>query len=224
MEEIISLILIALTMLTTFCLYKILDKRGLYFSMIIMNLISFVLTFKISTILKLNVNLGIIPLLATFAIMYLFIIKYGYKEVKNLIIISLYANVITSLLLITMNYFIPAITETISINMQGAFEYNFKILITYPIFLCLSQYITVKLFKLIKSIQDNNYICIMLTYIITALLYTVVMYILSYLKTIDIEASIFVGISTYIVGLAIMIINSIFVNYLTSKKVQKWEI
>lgn len=221
MEEIISLILIALTMLTTFCLYKILDKRGLYFSMIIMNLISFVLTFKISTILKLNVNLGIIPLLATFTIMYLFIIKYGYKEVKNLIIISLHANAITSLLLITMNYFIPAITETISINMQGAFEYNFKILITYPIFLCLSQYITVKLFKLIKSIQDNNYICIMLTYIITALLYTVVMYILSYLKTIDIEASIFVGISTYIVGLAIMIINSIFVNYLTSKKVQK---
>lgn len=119
-----------------------------------------------------------------------------------------------------MNYFIPAITETISINMKGVFEYNYKILIAYPIIIAISEYITTKLFELIKNLQNNNILCIMLTYIITGIIYTVILYILSYLKTINISNSIFIGISSYIISLPIMLINSIFINYLTSKKVK----
>lgn len=221
MEEIIFLVLILLTILTTFCLYKILDKRGLYFSLIILNLLSFVLSFKITTFFKLNVNLGIVPLIGALAVIYIFIIKYGYKEIKNIIAITLYSNITTSLLLITMNYFLPAITETISINMQGVFEYNYKILITYPLIIAISQYITIKLFKIIKDLQSNLYLDIILTYIITALIYTIVISILSYIKIIDILSSIYVGLSTYIIGLIIMLINSVFINYFTNRKVTK---
>lgn len=224
MEEIIFLVLILLTILTTFCLYKILDKRGLYFSLIILNLLSFVLSFKITTFFKLNVNLGIVPLIGALAVIYIFIIKYDYKEIKNIIAITLYSNITTSLLLITMNYFLPAITETISINMQGVFEYNYKILITYPLIIAISQYITIKLFKIIKDLQSNLYLDIILTYIITALIYTIVISILSYIKIIDILSSIYVGLSTYIIGLIIMLINSVFINYFTNRKVTKWEI
>lgn len=220
MEEISLLIMILLMLMTLFCLHKILDKRGLYFSLVIMNLLSLVLTFKISYIFKLNINLGLIPMLASFSIIFIFLIKYGDKEVKNLILISLYSNIITSIFLIIMNYFIPAITETISINMKGVFEYNYKILIAYPIIIAISQYTTIKLFKLIKILQDNNILCIMLTYIITGIIYTVILYMLSYLKTINISNSIFIGISSYILGLPIMLINSIFINYLVSKKVK----
>lgn len=221
MEEIIFLVLILLTILTTFCLYKILDKRGLYFSLIILNLLSFVLSFKITTFFKLNVNLGIVPLIGALAVIYIFIIKYDYKEIKNIIAITLYSNITTSLLLITMNYFLPAITETISINMQGVFEYNYKILITYPLIIAISQYITIKLFKIIKDLQSNLYLDIILTYIITALIYTIVISILSYIKIIDILSSIYVGLSTYIIGLIIMLINSVFINYFTNRKVTK---
>lgn len=221
MEEIILLIMIFLMLMTLFCLYKILDKRGLYFSLVIMNILSLVLTFKISYIFKLNTNLGLIPLLASFTVIFLFLIKYGHKEVKNLIKISLYTNIITGLFLIIMNYYIPAITETISINMKGVFEYNYKILIAYPIIIALSQYLTIKLFKLIQNLQNNNILCIMLTYIITGIIYTVILYIFSYIKIIDISTSIFIGISSYILGLPIMLINSLFINYLVSKKVIK---
>ena len=131
MSEIIFLILIFLTILTTFSIYKMLDKRGYYFSLVIMNLLGLVLSFKVATISKINVNLNIIPIIAVFTIIYIFITKYGYKESKNLILISLYSNISTSLLIATMNYFVPAITETISINMQGTFAYNYKILIAY---------------------------------------------------------------------------------------------
>lgn len=219
MEEIITIVLILLTMLVTFCLFKMLDKRGLYFSLVIMNLLGLVLSFKISQILTINMNIGIIPMIATLSIIYIFIIKYGYKETKNLLLVSLYSNIAMSVLLIIMNYFIPAITETVSINMQGTFEYNYKILIVYPLIMLLGQYTVTKLYKLISSIQRNTSICITLTYIITGLIYTIVFYLLAYINILEISYSIFLGISTYIIGIPITLINLLLINYSTKKKV-----
>jgi len=221
MEEIILLILLFLTMLTIFCLYKMLDKRGLYFALVIMNLITFVLTFKITYVFKMNINIGIVPLIATFSILYIFISKYGYKENKNLILISLLSNIIASLLLVIMNYFIPAITETISINMKGTFEHNYKILIAYPIIMAISQFLVIKLYKLVQDIQNNTILCVTLTYIITGLLYTVVFYLLAYINILEIKYSLFLGISTYILGLPLTLINISLINYLSKKKVIK---
>lgn len=224
MEEIILLILVALTILTIFCLYKMLNKRGLYFTLVMLNLITFVLTFKITNIFKMNVNVGIIPFIATLSVIYIFVTKYGYKENKNLLKISMYSNITASILLAIMNYFIPAIEETISINMQGTFEHNYKILIIYPFIMLLSQFTTIKLYELVGKIQNNLSISIILTYIITGLLYTVIFYSLSYIKIMDLKYSIFLGVSTYILGLAITIIHIMFINHLVSKKVIKWEI
>lgn len=224
MSEIILIVLIILTMTITYCLYQLLDKRGLYFSLVIMNLVAFVLSFKITYLFKININIGLVPLIASLSIIYILITKYGYKETKNLILISLYSNITAGIMLIIMNYFLPAITETISINMQGTFEYNYKILIAYPIIITLSQYTVIKLYKLITSLNSNTSICVMLTYIITGLLYTIVFYILSYIGTINISNSLFIGISSYIIGIPITIINLLLINYITNKKVIKWEI
>ena len=224
MEEIITIVLILLTMLITFCLFKMLDKRGLYFSLAMMNLLGLVLSFKISQILTINMNIGIIPIIAALSIIYIFITKYGYKETKNLLLVSLYSNIAMSVLLIIMNYFIPAITETVSINMQGTFEYNYKILIVYPLIMLLGQYTVTKLYKLISSLQKNTSICITLTYIITGLIYTIVFYLLAYINILEISYSIFLGISTYIIGIPITLINLLLINYSTKKKVLEWEI
>ena len=221
MEEIIALILVMLTLLTIFCLYKMLDKRGLYFSLIMIDLIAFVLSFKISYIFKMNINIGIIPLISSFTILYIFLKKYNIKETKNLLIITLSSNIIAALLLAIMNFFIPAITETISINMKGTFEYNYKILILYPIIVLLSQLAASKLYTLLNQIQNNISISIALTYIITGLIYTVVLYAISYINILEIKYSLFLGISTYIFGLAITIINIIFINFLNNRKVIK---
>ena len=221
MEEIIVIILILLTQLAIFCLYKIFDKRGLYFSLVIFNLIAFVLTFKITYVFKMNINIGIIPLISTFTILYIFLSKYNIKETNNLLKITLYSNMTTALLLIVMNYFIPAIEETISINMQGTFERNYKILIVYPIITYLSQLTSIKLYGLLQQIQDNISISMILTYIITCILYTIVMYILSYIKILQIPESLFLGVSTYILGIVITLINVLFINILDKKKVIK---
>ena len=221
MEEIITIILVLLTLLIIFCLYKMLDKRGLYFGLVMLNLVSFVLSFKISYIFKMNINVGIIPLISTFTIIYIFLTKYNVKETKNLLLITLCSNVTVALLLALMNYFIPAITETISINMLGTFKYNYKILISYPVIVLISQLATIKLFELLRQLQDNISVSIILTYIITGLLYTVLSYVLAYINILEMRYTLFLGISTYILGIAITIINIIFVNIINKKKVIK---
>lgn len=222
MGEIILIIFTLLTMLTTFCLFKMLSKRGLYFALVIFNILGLIFSFKIADIFKMNTNLSIIPIIASLTILYIFLTKYGYKENKNLIKLSLYTNIGSSILLAIMNFYIPAITETISINMEGTFEYNYKILIIYPLIVLISQYIVVNLYKLTNEIQNNINISVILNYIITALIYTVLYSVLIYINTIELKASLFVGISTYIIGLPVIIINLIFINYITDKLVKKW--
>jgi len=171
-----------------------------------------------------NINLSIFPIIASLSVIYIFITKYGYKEIKNLLCITLYSNISIALLLAIMNEFIPAITETISINMEGTFGYNYKILISYPIIILLSQYITIKLYKLIMTLQNNILISIVLTYIITGLIYTVLFYILSYINILELRYSLFLGISSYILGIPITILNLPLIKYLSKKKVISWTI
>ena len=223
MNELLFTIIILLTLLTIFCLSKLYGKQGLIFALIVLDIISFLLSFKIIEVFRLNINLGIVPYIGTLSIIYIYLIKYGPKEIKKNEMICLYTNIMLALLLVIMNYMIPSITETVSINIQGTFEYNYKILIIFPTMMFLSQYIITKLYNFVSQIQSNIPICIILTYIITALVYIIIFYILCYIKVLSISDSLYIGLSTYIVGLIITIINIVFISYIVnSKKVLKW--
>ena len=115
-----------------------------------------------------------------------------------------------------------ATETTISINIQGTFEHNYKILILFPIMMFLSQYLIAKLYYFVSQIQSNIPICIILTYIITALIYIIIFYIIYYIKVLSLSDSLYIGLSTYIVGLIVTIINIVFINLIVnSKKVLK---
>ena len=222
MNEIVMLLLVIICLLTILIFYKVFDKRGLYFASTLLTLLSFILSFKLGYIFKLNVNLGIIPFISVLSITYIYLIKYDKKNIKDLLIVTGITNIILSLLLVVLTYYIPSITETISINMEGTFETNYKILIIYPIITIISQYLIIKLYSFITSISDYTFISLLLTYIITGIIYTIIFYVLSYINILNIKDSIFLGISTYIIGLIVHILNILFIIYLTkSKKVKK---
>lgn len=218
---IIVLLLILVSLLLIYSMYKIYDKRGLYFSLVIMNIMSFILSFKIIKIFSLNINLGLIPMISIFTIIYIIINKYSIKDKKNILSLSLYTNIITSILILITNYFIPTVSETISISIKGTFEYNYKILILYPIIILLSQYIIIKLFNYLKEIQSNIIINITLTYITTGLVYTLVFYLIAYINLIDIKNTIFMGVSCFLIGIIITLLNTLIIDLIFKKKVKK---
>lgn len=218
---IIVLLLILVSLLLIYSMYKIYDKRGLYFSLVIMNIMSFILSFKIIKIFSLNINLGLIPMISIFTIIYIIINKYSIKDKKNILSLSLYTNIITSILILITNYFIPTVSETISISIKGTFEYNYKILILYPIIILISQYIIIKLFNYLKEIQSNIIINITLTYITTGLVYTLVFYLIAYINLIDIKNTIFMGVSSFLIGIIITLLNTLIIDLIFKKKVKK---
>ena len=218
---IIVLLLILVSLLLIYSMYKIYDKRGLYFSLVIMNIMSFILSFKIIKIFSLNINLGLIPMISIFTIIYIIITKYSIKDEKTILSLSLYTNIITSILILITNYFIPTVSETISISIKGTFEYNYKILILYPITILLSQYIIIKLFNYLKELQSNIIINITLTYITTGLVYTLVFYLIAYINLIDIKNTIFMGVSSFLIGIIITLLNTLIIDLIFKKKVKK---
>ena len=218
---IIVLLLILVSLLLIYSMYKIYDKRGLYFSLVIMNIMSFILSFKIIKIFSLKINLGLIPMISIFTIIYIIITKYSIKDKKTILSLSLYTNIITSILILITNYFIPTVSETISISIKGTFEYNYKILILYPIIILLSQYIIIKLFNYLKELQSNIIINITLTYITTGLVYTLVFYLIAYINLIDIKNTIFMGVSSFLIGIIITLLNTLIIDLIFKKKVKK---
>ena len=224
MNELIMLIILIISFLTIVLSYILFDKRGFHFATTILSLITFILSFKIGYIFKMNVNLGIITLLPLLGINYIYLIKYGNKNIKDLVIVSSITNIIFAILLVILNYYIPSLTETISINIEETFKTNYKIIIMYPIIMTISEIITIKLFSFISSVTNNKFISILLTYILTAIVYTIIFYMICYINVLSLKDSIFLGITTYIIGLIIHIINILFIIYLTKgKKVNKWE-
>lgn len=223
MEELILLLLTILTFVIITTFYKLFEKKGLYYILVLLNIITLVLSFKVGYIFKTNINLGIISLIAIFSTIYIYLIKYGTKEYKNILLVTFISSFITGLGLIIMNYCIPIITETVSINMQGTFESNYKIFICFPILMTLSYFIVIKLYDIISKIQNSVILTMILTYIITAILYVIIGYILYYIGILSVRDSLYIGVSTYILGLILTIIHSLFVYFYTKKKVKKWQ-
>ena len=225
MSEIIFFVLITISILVVYCLNKIYDKRGLYYSLVLMSLITFIFSFKIVKIFTLNINLNIITMVSIYTIIYILIFKYNTKETKNILLLTTYTNVISALFLLLINYYIPSVTETVSISIEGTFLYNYKILIAYPIIMLLSEFITIKLFNFIKILSDNIYINIILTNVIVGLLYTLVFYLIAYINILKVNTSLFLGVTTFLVSIIITSINLILVkNLMKSKEVKEWEI
>ena len=221
MEEMIFLVLIILSLFSIYCFYKIFDKKGLIYSMILLDILAFILTFKITIVFKTTLNLGIIPLIASFTAIYIIIYIQGNKEINKCIKLTLCSNITFAILLILINYLIPAITETVSINIEGTFGYNYKLLILYPFIIAASQYLIGKIYTLVTQIQNNLFLSISVTYIIVAVVSILLYYVLGYINIMSFRDSIFVGISSYIMGLIITLINIIFAYINIKKKVIK---
>ena len=222
MEEIILLVLIALSLFIIYALYKILDKQGLYYGLIMLDLLAYILTFKITTVLKMNINIGIVPLISSFTCLYLILIKYGNKNIKNIFKITFLSNVVFGLLLTTTNYFFPSLTDTISKSIEETFITNYKLLILFPIVVFSGQYVINKIYGYVTDVQNNIFLATMLSYIISAIIYIIFYYLIGYINILTIRDSLYLGVTTYITGIIVTIINIAFIYSLNRKKAKKW--
>ena len=191
---------------------------GLYYSLIIFIETAIITSFKIMKIFNFNLNINILFLVCIMTIIYIILAKYNTKELNNVIKISCITTIFSALIVLLLGYYIPSINSTIAINIKSTFIYNYKVLIALPITLLGGIIATTKLYQFIRKLQDNIYINIVLTYIITGLIYTVIFQIFGYLNVIKIYNSIYIGLTSYLFGLIITIIQLFTINLVLKQK------
>ena len=112
-----------------------------------------------------------------------------------------------------------SLTDTIGINIKNVFEVNSIILLTYPIVTLISNYLLIIMYEKIKKLYDNMFITTVTTFmligIIEGMLYTTI----SYYNILNFKTIIQLILATYMIKLIITVIYSIYLMFITKKKV-----
>jgi len=223
MNILIYFCILVLSIFTIYIFNKKLDKLGLTVMFSLMNLLSFILSFKYITISTLNINANAITYISMFSILYLYLEKTNEKETKKLINLNIIMNLLIVSLLVLMSLYIQTIDDTVGINMKNVFIDNYRILIAYPITLSLSLHGIIKMYNKVKTIYDNMFITTTVTFLLVGLIDLILFTLISYLLVMNAKTMIKLILSTYMLKIILTVIYSLFLMLIQNKKkVKRW--
>ena len=218
MNILIYFCILVLSIGTIYIFNKTMDKLGLIISFILMNFLSFMLSFKYITISTLSINANAITYISMFSILYLYLEKTNEKETKKIININTILNLIIVSLVVLMSLYVQTLNDTVGINMKNVFIDNYRILIAYPITLTLSLQGIIKMYNKVKNIYDNMFITTTVTFLLVGLIDLILFILISYLFVMDIKTMIKLILSTYMLKIILTVIYSLFLMMLQTKK------
>ena len=197
------------------------EKNGITYIYIIYNVVSFLLSFKILEVMKININANIVLSTLFTSLTYLIIEKTNIKEYKNLLKQIFIINVIMSVLILISSLYIGSVNDITSVNMQNIFLNNYKILISYPIITLISQLSILLIYDNISDITKNVNMKIILTNLTALMIETILFSIFSYIFNIEFTHLLLIIISNYLIKVLISLIYTPFISfYIKLKKVK----
>ena len=221
MNVIIYACLLLILMVTLYYSKKILGDLGLKIMFVLMNITSFVLSFKYITLSTININANSISCITMFSSLYLLLDNNPKEEGRRITNLNFIVSIFTSVLLYLMTIYTQTITDTVGINMKNVFEVNSRILIIYPITTLLANHILIMMYEKIKSLYDNKFISTVTTFLIVGLIQGILYTTLSYYNILTIKVIIELILATYMVKLILTVIYSILLMFINKERVIK---
>ncbi len=220
MSELIFIAILIISMLSVFVAWVLLSRIGLYTILITMCITAYITSFKIIHFFGLNINVSIIPFITILETIYII------KEVDSqksssgntIILVSTAASFATLVALLITNSYVPSINDLISNNIKQMLQDNFFITISYPFIIIITVYLITKYYEKITKSFKNKYITNTFLYITIGLIYSVIFSLISYIGKIPVNEQLYIGVSTYIIGLFITILYLPLFGYLTNRK------
>ena len=219
MNVVIYLCILIISMFSFYFANKLLGKLGLTITFIVMNIVSFILSFKYVTLSTINLNSNCITYVTMLISLYMILEQTSKKEAKEITNLNFIITTFLAVMLYLMADYTEAITETVSINMRIVFLKNKQILIVYPITTLLSNYLLIWVYEKIKKLYDNYFITTVTIYLLIGIIEGIAYTLLVYGKLKNIKINILLILSTYMIRLIITIIYSIFLTIISKKKV-----
>lgn len=218
MIEIIILINIIVCVFFVSTMHHFYEKKGLYLSITTLSLISYLASFKITSLLGSNINTSIIIYPIILEIIYILKKKHPLEKktkVRNYTIVTFISATIYIILSCLYN---PIETNLYALDMEKTFLNNYVLLITYPLMHIISLELSTKLLPKLDKMYENKFITIMINYLIVSLISVVLMINISYIGLLNPFETFKLSIITYFSGLLITLITYPAMMHLINKK------
>lgn len=223
MIEIIILINIIVCVFFVSTMHHFYEKKGLYLSITTLSLISYLASFKITSLLGSNINTSIIIYPIILEIIYILKKKHPLEKktkVRNYTIVTFISATIYIILSCLYN---PIETNLYALDIEKTFLNNYVLLITYPLMHIISLELSTKLLPKLDKMYENKFITIMINYLIVSLISVVLMINISYIGLLNPFETFKLSIITYFSGLLITLITyPSMMHLINKKKVIEW--
>lgn len=214
MEIIVFLLLIAICLGLIYIVHKYFGKEQFYLLGIIYSVLSFIMSFKITNILGVNVNTNIIFSSGLLIILYYFVNRYSEKESKKFITTVILSSLVTICLFMVSVFMIPSIYDKMNNFYQNIILGNLAIIVLYPISLCLTMFLSEYCFKELEKEEKSINIKIIFTILGILFIDAAIFNYFSYAFIIKFDTAIGIAIDNYLFKAAIMVVYILTVNKL----------
>ena len=220
MDIILFLLIITLSIIILLTSIYLFEDKQLEYIYIIYNIISFIMSFKIIEILKININANIVISSLLTLMTYIIIEKKPLKEYKNIVKKTFIINVIISLIILINCLYFGTVSDLNYFNMLAVYLVNYKILIIYPIVTLINQLIIYLLYDILKSSYKDIRQRILITNLTTYMIETFIFIVFSYVFTLSFKEIFFLIINNYLFKVLISLIYiPLIVTIIKAKKV-----
>ena len=142
MDIIIFLLLTAICIGSIYLVHKYFGKQEFYILAIIYSILSFLMSFKMTKILGININMGIIFSDGLLIILYYFASKYDKKEVNKLLLLIIISIITMGIVAMLISFTIPSLYDSNSLYYSDLVFNSLPILVFYPIALLITLFIS----------------------------------------------------------------------------------
>ncbi|MDO5569826.1 MAG: VUT family protein [bacterium] len=175
MNELLFFISFVICAFTLFFCYKFLGKRGLYGYIALASMLGFITSFRIAPISKFNTLISIPIYISIFIAIYVLIEKENKKAVYTGVNLAFATSVLFAGLLLILIYYVPLVTNILSIDITTVFQERLRLVAIYPIVLYGSLSASVYFYNLLKRNYKSMFISAILTCVLIQLLDTLVL-------------------------------------------------
>lgn len=219
MNVLIYMGLLVISMLSLYFFKKLLGNLGLKIVFVLMSITSFVLAFKYISLANININSNCITYITMYSSLYLLLDNTSKEYAKKISNQNFIISAFFSIILYLMTNHTSSLTDTIGINIKNVFEVNSIILLIYPIVTLISNYLLIIMYEKIKKLYDNMFITTVTTFMLIGIVEGLIYTTTSYYNILNFKTIIQLILSTYMIKLIITVIYSIYLMFITKKKV-----
>jgi uncharacterized PurR-regulated membrane protein YhhQ (DUF165 family) len=183
-------------------------------------LLSIVLSYKIINIFNFNLNIGIVPYMMIFSVIYIILTKFNENEKKPIFRISLITSLFVVVSILLSCFYIHLVEDNVATNINTLFLNNYKILILYPIVLLFEEIIYFDLYNKLQKKYESVFVTNIIICLILSILSTFVTTSLTYINILNYNEIIDLTLTNYLFKIFITL-STIPLMFNITKKVER---